>query len=171
MNRKMIEPARTGRFALVLAITLLAGTRTAPAMAPSIGEVFWNPSQAYCAFRRDGSRAPVGDDPASWRFVFVTELVSDDLASVERGYMRLDGLLRELEFIGRRDGERGEQRTYRTLGDRPVEVQINMIAGESRKSELGQTVLVNYSGTVSVAFGHSRRQIPFTGRCGVEPGS
>jgi hypothetical protein len=170
MNRRAFHAAVRRLAAALSGLALLtAAAGSAAALAPAVGEVFWQPADAHCAFRRAGSMAPSGGDPATWRYIFVTELVSDDLASVERGYMRLDGLLRELEFIGRRDAGERELRTYRTFGEDPVEIRITMQAGDSRKSELGQTVLVHFDGTVAVVRGTSERQLPFVGTCGVEP--
>ncbi len=134
-----------------------------------VGAVFWHPDETHCRFVRGGAAEPKPEKPDSWRYIFVTELVSDDISSVERGYMRLGGLLRELVFLGRRETGSGEVRLYKTLGQPPTDVEVDMRAGESRKSKLGQTVFFEYTGMVSVSIGHSRRLVPFTGSCGVEP--
>ncbi len=134
-----------------------------------VGSVFWHPDNTHCRFVRAGSAEPVVENPESWRYLFVTELVSDDISSNERGYMRLGGLLRELEFLRRRETKSGEVRNYKTLGLPFIDVEVDMLAGESRKSKLGQRVYFEYTGTVNVISGLSQRLIPFSGSCGVEP--
>lgn len=156
---------------LATVLLLLAAQTPAFAVAPDLGEVFWQPDDAHCAFQRAGKSAPAKDDPSTWRFVFVTELVSDHIASVERGYARLDGLLRELQIVIRAKTDNGEWRVYRTFGNDPITIEIDMLAGESRKSKLGQTVWVNYTGTMSVSRGTARSQIAFEGACGADPQS
>lgn len=147
----------------LLALLFAAGAR---AEAPDIGTLRLVAPEAYCAFYPQGGPA---DDPA--QAIFATELVGDDLAAAERAYMRLDGLLRELAFIERRPAVNGERRTYRTLGEDRIEVTLAMIRRDSRKSAVGQTVLVEYEGTLGAARGLSQRQLAFAGKCGVEPGS
>lgn len=157
-------------FAAALAIFTpsVAGANESP--SNDVGAVFWHPDEAHCRFIRRGAVEPQAEKPESWRYIFVTELVSDDISSIERGYMRLGGLLRELEFLGRRETDSGEVRLYKTLGQPTTDVEVDMRAGQSRKSKLGQAVFFEYTGTVSVSIGHSQRLVPFTGSCGVEPG-
>lgn len=139
--------------------------------ALQIGDVFWHPAETHCRFVRNGEAEPDTGEPETWRYLFVTELVSDDIASTERGYMRLGGLLRELEFVSRTETEKGEVRRYRTFGEAPVSVEIDMQAGEGSKSKLGQTILVQYTGTLTLARDNSQRFVPFSGSCGVKPES
>lgn len=169
-----ISETRPGR-GFLLAMVALAfaflGTGDADAGAPETGKVFWHPDEAHCRFNRTEVPEPDPDKPETWRFLFVSELVSDDLASAERGYMRLDGLLRELEFVSRRETDRGERRVYRTFGEGPITVDLDLAAGEGEKSKLGQTILVHYTGTLTVSRDGSLRLVPLAGRCGVEPES
>lgn len=158
-----------------LAVVALSVQLAAPVMAsastPVPGNVFWHPDEAHCRFIRTDAEVAEPDKPETWRYLFVTELISDDIASAERGYMRLDGLLRELEFLSREQTDTGEVRLYRSFGELPVSVEVDMRAGEGKKSKLGQTILVSYSGTVTLERENSLRFVPFTGSCGVEPKS
>lgn len=156
-------------FFAALVIFAPSVARAVESPTSDVGAVFWHPDETHCRFIRSGALESQPEKPESWRYIFVTELVSDDISSTERGYMRLGGLLRELEFLDRRETESGEVRSYRTLGQPSSDVEIDMRAGESRKSKLGQTVFFEYTGTVSVSTGHSQRLVPFTGSCGVEP--
>lgn len=139
------------------------------AAAPVVGEVFWDPDRAHCRFVRAGAGEPDRAKADTWRYLFVTELVRDDIAAAERGYMRLDGLMRELAFVDRREVADGEVRTYQTLGAEALSVELEMRAGESRKSKLGQTVFFEYRGTLTVSGSHAKRLVRFTGNCGIEP--
>ncbi|MEX0346654.1 MAG: hypothetical protein AB3N20_17140 [Rhizobiaceae bacterium] len=156
-------------FWAVLATLASSVAGAAEPVSNDVGTVFWHPDEAHCRFVRSGAVEPNPEKPESWRYIFVTELISDDISSTERGYMRLGGLLRELEFLDRRETASGEVRQYKTLGQPSWNIEVDMRAGESRKSKLGQTVFFEYTGTVSVSVGHSQRLVPFTGSCGVEP--
>lgn len=155
--------------AMAAAVFAVLGAGKLRAGAPEPGTVFWHPDEAHCRFNRTETPEPDRGDPATWRFLFVSELVSDDLASAERGYLRLDGLLRELEFTSRRETDMGERRTYRTFGEEPVTIDLDLVAGKGEKSRLGQTILVHYTGTMTVSRGGSQRLVPLHGSCGVEP--
>lgn len=139
------------------------------APTPAVTELFWLPEETHCRFVRPDMPEPDPAKPQTWRYLFVTQLISDDIASAERGYMRLGGLLRELEFVSRKQTNTGEKRDYRTLGLSPVTVEIDMQAGEGEKSKLGQTILVRYTGTIKLTRGNSQRYVPFEGSCGVKP--
>jgi hypothetical protein len=149
--------------ALLIPVLVPALAGPARADAPVIGEVSWRRADAHCAFARIGAEAP----PDS--YLFVTELVSDDSISIERGYMRIDGLLRELQLVERSLGEGREVRHYRTFGEAPAEVRLTMTPRESRQSSQGQTVYVKFEGTLVASRGLSQRQVGFSGDCGVPP--
>ena len=164
----MIQSARFPIASLLIraGLLLLAATPVARAQAPVIGEIVWHRADAHCAFAPADSAGAGESGP----YIFVTELASDDQMAVERGYMRIDGLLRELALVERKEEEAAELRVYRTFGDMPVEVTIAMRPGETRKSAQGQVVLTRYAGTVTAAHGNSRRQVAFAGACGREAG-
>lgn len=153
-----------------LAGSVITGIPQAQA-ALQIDELFWHPTETHCRFVRNGETGPQSGKPETWRYLFVTEIVSDDIASAERGYIRLGGLLRELEFLSRTETKKGEVRRYRTFGEAPVSIEIDMRAGEGKKSKLGQTILVQYTGTLTLARDNSQRFVPFSGSCGVKPES
>ncbi len=147
----------------------VAAMAAAVQIAPVLADLFWHPEETYCRFVREDAPMPDPGKPETWRYVFVTDLVSDDLASTERGYIRLGGLLRELDFRWRRETEKGEVRRYRTFGTAPVTVDVDMHAGEGEKSKLGQTILVHYTGTIALTGRNLDVKIPFRGSCGNEP--
>jgi len=153
---------------LPLAVAFLSAISAAGARAepPVIGTLRLVAPLAHCAFFAAGGEQ---EDPAE--AIFATELVSDDLAAAERGYMRIDGLLRELVLEERKETEKGEERRYRTQGDDMVTVAITMIRGGSRKSAIGQVVLVLYDGTITASRDGAEQQVAFSGRCGIEPAS
>src|SRR5690606_32415727 len=127
---------------LIGAVAALLLPAAAHADAPVIGTLRLVAPQAYCLFHPPGQEAA---DPTT--ALFATELVRDDLVAAGRGYMRIGGLLRELELSGRSETEQLERRAYRTYGEDPVEVTVQMIRRESRKSAAGQVVQVLYEGT------------------------
>src|SRR5690606_30556502 len=87
---------------LPLAVAFLSAISAAGARAepPVIGTLRLVAPLAHCAFFAAGGEQ---EDPAE--AIFATELVSDDLAAAERGYMRIDGLLRELVLEERKETE------------------------------------------------------------------
>ena len=142
-----------------------------PALAetPRISDLHWHPDDTHCRFVRSGVSEPDLAKPDRRRYLFVTQLASDDIASTERGYMHLNGLQRELQFVSRSENSSGEVRRYKTIGRPPLTVKVDMQQGESKKSKLGQTVFFKYTGSVTVKNGHSQSLVPFKGSCGVEP--
>ncbi len=156
-------------FGLIIAACVTPAMAEPDSTAPSPGAVFWHPDQTHCRFVRTGDALPDPEKPETWRYLMVTELVSDDITSVERGYMRLDGLLRELDFVERKQSKAGETRTYRTFGLNPIIARIEMQAGDKEKSKIGQTVLVYYTGTITLIRGGSKLFVNFKGRCGGQP--
>lgn len=127
--------------------------------APQIGEIQWYQADSYCSFFRKGHNFS-HDKPESWRFVFMTNLVSDTRVSVERGYARIDNVLRELELLSRESSDEGEKRIYRTFGDNPVTLTIRMKAGEKGSEH------TNYSGTIAAKGKGGISVVAFAGDCG-----
>lgn len=163
----MAQTVRSCVGVLILPAMLVALANLSPARAeaPLIGNLAWEPGAAYCVFARAGE---TDSEPAAGA-LFVTELVSDDLTSVERGYMRIDGLLRELQLLDRKVADQVESRNYRTFGGDPVEIGLTLSQGASDKSQQGQVVFVRYTGMLTAARGTSLRQVAVTGSCGEAP--
>ncbi len=153
----------------ILSLGLVGFAFPALAEPPRISDLIWHPDDTHCRFVRSETAEPNPAKPESWYYLFVTELVSDDITSTERGYMRLDGRLRELEFVSRHETDSGEVRRYKTFGRPPLTVKVDLRTGESKKSKLGQTVYFKYTGAVTVKNGFSQSLVPFEGSCGVEP--
>lgn len=151
---------------MLAALGAFAAVSPARAEAPVVGDLAWEPGAAYCVFTRAGDAEAAAE---SAPVVFVTELVSDDLTSVERGYMRIDGLLRELQLLDRNVSNQAESRNYRTYGSDPVEIALTLSQGASEKSQQGQVVFVRYTGTLAASRGDSLHQVAVTGSCGQPP--
>lgn len=146
--------------AIALAVLLGGGARASAEAHPVIGEIVWYQTGAYCTFQR-AEQAFTYDDPETWRFLFITELVQEGGITVERGYMRLDGVLREMEFLGRDSTDYGEIRRYRTFGPLPVTVTIDMTSGESGPED------TPYFGKIVAERAGLETEVAFKGDCGV----
>ena len=65
--------------------------------------------------------------------LFFTERRYDSMVMIERGYARIDALLRELELVSREKAPGTDNRVYRTLGADPVTLTLSLrIAGMTR---------------------------------------
>ncbi len=157
MIHRMLKPLLLATAVAVAGANL---ARTEDKKAPVVGEIQWHLADSYCNFFRAGHTFDY-NKPESWRFVFMTSLVSDSKVSVERGYARIDGLLRELELVSRDKTDTGEKRVYRTFGDQPVTLTIAMKEGDSG------TEHTNYKGTISAKGPGGISVLAFTGDCGV----
>ncbi len=127
---------------------------------PQIGDINWYLADSYCNFFRTGHTFEY-DDPASWQFVFLTSLVSDSKITSERGYARINGVLRELELVERTLTDFGERRLYRTYGDAPVTLTVTMHTGEKGSEH------TNYTGTINAQGPGGQTSVSFAGDCGV----
>ena len=141
-------PARRARWAgSAIGVVVLWALGALPAMAqpgpPTIGEMLWQKDEARCSFVRADAEAPEAAEGNVGRYVFVTELASDSRISIERGYMRIDGLLRELEFLDERSEAEGRIRRYRTFGDSPLSVALELApASENSDAALEGSIAV-----------------------------
>ncbi len=173
--------------------------KAAPDEAPEIGEVRWVPSALYCGFVRadlpndldlaslddaDGAAtieampdasseteeaAATVNEQSPEDFAFVTERFYDGRAAVERGYMRLGGLMRELKLKNVEEAEGGEVRHYETFGSAPISVRIDMqrimTEADKRLKAWHKPPRLLYRGAISVSRGGGTRQAGFVGSC------
>ena len=171
--------------------------KAAPVEAPEIGEISWVPASLYCGFVEaelpeqlelaaldDGAvaidampeasddsetAAKAVEDQSPEAFVFVTERHYDGRAAVERGYMRLGGLMRELALKDVKEAEGGETRQYQTFGGAPVEVRIDMqrimTDADKRLKAWHKPPRLLYRGAITVSRGEATRQAGFVGSC------
>lgn len=97
-------------------------------------------------------------DPATLLF---TERRFDGLGTFERGYARINGLLRELALVSRTSEGKSEERRYRTLEADPVLIDLSFSVTERQK------VLTLVDGTMTLSRGEAKgSSIPVTGLCG-----
>lgn len=173
---------------------------TAPAEAPEIGRVGWSPDALYCGFAeaevpetlqlaslgQGGMLAAIEEMPeapaeaetraaavkeeAAADLVFVTERLFDGRAAIERGYMRLGGLLRELALRQKQTVENGEMRVYETFGGAPITVRLDMqrimTDADRRLKAWHKPERLLYRGALTVSRGEAIRQTGFVGSCG-----
>lgn len=101
--------------------------------------------------------------------LFVTERHYDGRAAVERGYMRLGGLMRELSLKSTEEKESGELRHYATLGGAPIDVRLDMqriVTDADRKLKAWHKPdRLLYRGAMTVGRGEATRQVGFIGSC------
>ncbi|OXT02420.1 hypothetical protein B7H23_05850 [Notoacmeibacter marinus] len=170
-----------------------------PREAPELGTVRWVPASLYCGFvetdlpepvelaSADGAGEVVADEPAADAanvekeavavekkapedLLFVTERHYDGRAAVERAYMRIGGLMRELALKSVEEKDDGELRHYATFGGAPIDVRLDMqriITDADRKLKAWHKPdRLLYRGAMAVGRGDTMRQVGFVGSCG-----
>lgn len=160
MVRTMRMIWKNSRLAALALVFVGPATASATENGPVIGEIEWHRVDSYCNFFKSGHVFDF-DKPESWRFLFLTFFTSDNRIAVERGYANINGLLRELELAERTETENGERRIYRTFGDAPVTLTIDMRAGK------GGSEHTSYTGTIVASDIEGSTSVDFTGDCGV----
>ena len=97
-------------------------------------------------------------DPAT---LFFTERRFDGFGTFERGYARVNGLLRELALVSRDKRPDGERRRYQTLEPVPVALELDFTVSGRTK------ILTLLDGSITVARGeNSAPAVTVTGLCG-----
>ncbi|MCB1420751.1 MAG: hypothetical protein KDJ74_17790 [Notoacmeibacter sp.] len=120
--------------------------------APALGRIGFEVPGAHCRFLfTEADSAPEPDKPAEATpaadstnaetdglladpgLMFFTERRYDSMVMIERGYARIDALLRELELVSRETKDKTETRVYRTLGGEPVTLTLTFTIAEMTK--------------------------------------
>ena len=151
---------------------VLVSTPPPQVFAPSIGRVGFDVPQAHCRFLfADAAEGPLPAEPkpaqaaaedglpADPGLMFFTERRYDSMVMIERGYARIDALLRELELVSRETKDKTETRVYRTLGGEPVTLTLTFTIAEMTKLN----TLVDGKGLASRNGASSEEE--FTGVC------
>ncbi|MBZ0163554.1 MAG: hypothetical protein K8H74_12670 [Notoacmeibacter sp.] len=136
---------------------LIATPPQAP-QPPRLGDIHWIGSEAHCRFLREG-QAENPEDPESWRYLLLIERFHDGQVTLERGYARIDGLVRELALLTREASGDGEIRRYETLGEAPVSLTVTMkLLGRTR-------AVTRYSGEITLERDGLSTSGKFDGTC------
>ncbi|RLQ88958.1 hypothetical protein [Notoacmeibacter ruber] len=102
--------------------------------------------------------------------LFVTERHYDGRAAIERAYMRIGGLMRELALRSVDEMESGEARHYETLGGTPLSVRLDMqrimTDADKRLKAWHKPPRLLYRGAITVSRGTADTQVGFVGSCG-----
>ncbi len=137
---------------------VLVATPPQARQPPRLGDIHWIGNQAHCRFLREG-QAENPEDPESWRYLLLIERFNDSQVTLERGYARIDGLVRELALQTRETGSGGEIRRYATLGEAPVSLTVKMTL-------LGRTrTVTRYSGEITLERDGLSTSGKFDGTC------
>ena len=141
---------------------------------PSLTAIGFDHPGAHCRFLAAGgppegasegaadkeltSQKTVHADPAT---LFFTERRFDGFGTFERGYARVNGLLRELALVSRDKRPDGERRRYQTLEPVPVALELDFTVSGRTK------ILTLLDGSITVARGeNSAPAVTVTGLCG-----
>jgi hypothetical protein len=135
-------------------------TQVAAQTPPRIDEVIWPWIDSYCTFMK-ADHTFVFDDLRSWRFVFFTAFPEKGNDIMKRGFMRIDGQLRELalESVSKVNGS--ERRRYHSHDDPPYLIEVASEAGKPGYEAVG------YLGRITVSREDATSSVMFKGDCGV----
>ncbi|MBB3934071.1 hypothetical protein [Aureimonas phyllosphaerae] len=158
-----------------LVSTALLGLACAPAIAQDMSSgpahtagppaaqdtIFWYPAPSRCTyFTPEGRAAFRFDDPQTWRFAFLVMRETKAETPVERGYVMVDGVLRELEKVrSGADAAQANVTVWRSAGE--PRVNVNMTVRETGRS----AETVDLAGTRTLIRGDGRREIAVEGNC------
>lgn len=148
---------------LCLAGTLLVAAMTTQVAAqtpPKIEEIRWPWIDSYCTFMK-ADHTFVFDDLKSWRFVFFSPFSEKGNDIMQRGFMRIDGQLRELALKSVTKIDASEQRRYHSHDDPPYLIEVVSEAGKPTYEAVG------YSGRITVSRQGATSSVMFKGDCGV----
>src|SRR5690606_15396203 len=109
-GRMRIIETRMTRYASLLVLT---ATLAPPAQARALmlEEFEWPREAVFCGLSRAET---VQDKNAAGKYFFVTALLNDPQAAIERGYAQLGTQVEELDFVDRNADGSTEVRRYRT---------------------------------------------------------
>lgn len=162
---------RLGPAALVLLLcapaqghdSAVAGTDPAASFgAPAAQDtIFWYPAPSRCTYFTPEARAAFRfDDPQTWRFAFLVMRETKAENPAERGYVMVDGVLRELEKVrSGADAAQSNVTVWRSAGE--PRVNVNMTMRETERT--AETITL--SGTMTLIRGEGRREIAIEGDC------
>lgn len=137
---------------------VLVATPPPAPQPPRLGDIHWIGSEAHCRFLREG-QAENPEDPESARYLLLIERFHDGQVTLERGYARIDGLVRELALLAREEAGDGEVRRYRTLGEAPVSLTVTMkLLGRTR-------AVTRYTGEITLERDGLSTSGKFDGTC------
>ncbi len=123
--------------------------------------IFWYPAPSRCTYFTPEAKAAFRfDDPGTWRFAFLVMRETKAENPVERGYVMVDGVLRELEKVrSGADGAQANVTVWRSAGE--PRVNVNMTVRET-----GHTAeATELEGTMTLIRGGGRTEIAVEGNC------
>jgi hypothetical protein len=139
------------------------GAAPAPVAGPPAAQdtIFWYPAPSRCTYFTPEARSAFRfDDPQTWRFAFLVMRETRAENPVERGYVMVDGVLRELEKVrSGADGAEAVVTVWRSAGEPRVNVHMT-VRETGRAAET-----VNLAGTMTLIRGDGRREIAVEGNC------
>lgn len=140
----------------------LAQTPPTPDGKPDIqaGEIHWFGVPARCTyFTYEQQAAFRQSEPETWRFTLVTMRATtktDGKEPLERAYVSVDGLLRELEKVrSGADSSQNQVTVWRSAGEPRINVTMTLAAaGEGA-----------YQGRMTLVRGNGETETEISGRC------
>lgn len=133
------------------------------AVGPPAGQesIFWYPAPSRCTFFTPEAKAAFRfDDPQTWRFAFLVMRETRPENPVERGYVMVDGVLRELEKVrSGADAAQANVTVWRSTGEPRVNVHV-AVRETGRQAEATEL-----QGTMTVIRGEGSREIAVEGNC------
>lgn len=137
-----------------------AGPASAQGPTERIGDIHWYGVPARCIYQTPEARALYREeDPETWRFVFLT-MNATGADGFERGYILVDGALRELEPVrSGLDTTRRRATVWRSAGE--PRLNVNVTLGPP-SGEAEQPVA---SGKLTLAAGDGRQEVDIVGHC------
>ncbi|WP_294641879.1 hypothetical protein [uncultured Aureimonas sp.] len=135
----------------------------APVAGPPAAQdtIFWYPAPSRCTYFTPEARAAFRfDDPQTWRFAFLVMRETKAESPAERGYVMVDGVLRELEKVrSGADAAQANVTVWRSAGEPRVNVHMTV-------RQTGRTAeTVDLAGTMTLIRGDGRREIAVEGNC------
>ncbi|WP_182085988.1 hypothetical protein [Aureimonas sp. ME7] len=140
---------------------LASGPETPAGPPAAQDQIFWYPAPSRCTyFTPDAKRAFRYDDPDTWRFAFLVMRETKGEKPVERGYVMVDGTLRELEMV--RTGADANQSIV-TVWRSPGEPRVNVNVTVSETGREGEAV--SLAGRMTLIRGEGRKETEIEGTC------
>jgi hypothetical protein len=156
-----IRPGRTLVLLAGLAVALAGLPAPAGAEPPRIDRIHWPGIDSYCTFRAADHRF-VFADPATWVFVLFSGLPrAPDQDVMQPAYMRIDGVLRELELRTVSEDADGSVRRFTTYEAVPATVTLSLTPTGGGPEHTA------YQGSVTVTRGGETASLAVIGDCGV----
>lgn len=126
-----------------------------------LDEIAWPGINSYCSFRRAG-HVFAFDDPATWRFVFFSNLpMMGRPDPIETPFVSIDGQLTQLVQTGMETT--GFETTRRYVAKTDPEVAVEVFFRETGSGAEATA----YEGTITATRGGQSAKADFIGDCGV----